>query len=60
MVPGDEPHDIIADHLVFIVENVIDSTDVETDASKDGLPARHGMGAHNWMRWGELEVFVEW
>ena len=35
MIKCDEPHDVIADHLLFEVVEAVDACDVQADAGED-------------------------
>ena len=47
MVVCDQAHDIVTDHLVFIIIYVVDSSHVEADSGKDTLPPCLAICAHD-------------
>lgn len=59
VIPRDQSHDILSDHLLFVTVYVVDFGDVQADACKHGFPACDWMGSDNWMNRRELEVLVE-
>ena len=54
----DEAHDVLADHSVFKIVHAVDASYVQTDASKDALPAGLTIRPHYGMRRSELVTDV--
>lgn len=39
VIPRDEPHNIVADHLIFVAVDVVDTRHMQPDARKQRFPA---------------------
>lgn len=47
VIPRDESHDVVADHLVLVAVDVVDARHVEAHAREQRFPAGDGMRAHD-------------
>ena len=59
MISSYQPHDVVPDHLILIVVDIIDTRDVQPDACKQAPPASHGVRTDNGMNWRKFIVLVE-
>lgn len=59
MIPRDQPHHIIPNHLLLVRIQAINLADMQTDAGEQTLPAGNRMCANDGMVWSEFEVFVQ-
>lgn len=59
MVMRDQTHEIVSDHLVFIVIHAVDTRYVESDAGQDALPSCLAVCTHDGVDGGEGVTDVE-
>lgn len=60
MIVGHQTHDIVADHLVFIVIYAIYTRYVEPDASEDTFPAGLAVSSYHWVNGSKGVADVQW
>ena len=60
MIVGDQTHDIVPDHLVFIFIHAIDTRYVEPDAGEDALPAGLAICSYNWVNGSKGVSDIQW
>ena len=58
MIERDEPHDVVADHLLLVVVQAIDARDVQADAGEDGFPTCLAIRADHGVRRREFVADV--
>lgn len=59
VIPCDQSHNVVADHLVLVAVDVVDLRYVQTDASEEGFPPRDWVRADNRVVWCELVARVQ-
>ncbi len=59
MIPSDQPHDIVTNHLILIGVYIVYPGDVQANAGEDGLPARDRVCTDDWVHRGEIQVGVQ-
>lgn len=60
VIDSDQAHDVVSNHLVFIVIDSVDSGDMETNAREDALPSGLTIRSDHRMGWRELHPNVQW
>lgn len=59
VIPRDQSHYIIPNHLIFVIVHIVDPRDMQTHTGEERLPPGDGVRSHNRMYGRELEVFVQ-
>lgn len=59
VIPRDQPHNVIADHLVLVAVDVVDLRYMKTDASEEGFPPGDWVCADNGVVWCEVVARVQ-
>lgn len=60
MIPSDQPHDIVSNHLVLIRIDIVDPADMESDTCKYRFPSSNWVRTNDRMRWRKFISNIQW